>query len=983
MRVFYNAPTDVYGLGVFVTEVTNEGGVLKVPTTILDGDYGDRKNPAVAQPLDLTVKVFVDSHPSGDFLFEAPLLGPDVPVTNTTTALLWLLKWGFTNPSLKISQNAFSSMVTSVELICQSCRTQTSSQVLAFIQSRSDLVAGITQILARENPSLTIAYNWVPEAIYYAWSTPVLTTNGYGTAIGKQQTTVSANVIAVNPLNSSTKIQAANWVMTRADGSTATAAGSPMIYTFTNEDQVMADFAPTFTESVDFSSRVKIHFEVGRANRAPECDEPIQLTMKANRINTAALTSYCRDIDNPAATPNLGVTYALVSGPAGMTISTAGVVRWSPGNALAGSNYPFQVLVTTSTSANHVAQGKIMVNAVQIPVFASTLTGAFIEGASSDVTIPITNPEGDPLLLTVKGVGTIRTGFPTGAGVLSNWVQDKTDPQNPIITWSYIPSYLQGIGEDTTITFTYSLRYDTATDPNLDGSVVLATQTATFPVTNADDPPEWISGGTDTNLKEGTAFSLVMGKALDPSPNPTAITYTFSSTNGRCDWSDTASLSINGSGEVVLSGYPAYTSRDECSFQVTATDANGLSSKSDAVTFAVEDTNRAVTEITSPDVAEVAGTENLLLQLPVDEMFTDPDITDDDSRESLSWACQANTTALGDPYVSTCSAFGLNFSLSRSGFSGSWMPQYGNAGTYYVKLTVTDAGGNSASHAFKLVIASSPAPMILKILQNDIEVPTIVVNEGQSSVFVLRAISQSVADVNQYTYNVSSPSCYVSGGMGTCRAAMIVSPGSLEGHGTQDFLFTISPNYTDGDVALPGTSKNYIVSFNVVRQPGTSDNETPSEIANDTFTLETQISVGVTINNTNRAPTAIGLAAGSYGCTGSSANSSSSAFTICINLAQNTKSGNTWQKTYTNQLTYTDPDLTNDSYTLAFTNSGVPGTIASSTNLWTIKLPSCLNAGTSTISRTYSLTLSDGRGGTISRDVIVKFQNGSAASSCM
>ncbi|WP_413557674.1 cadherin repeat domain-containing protein [Bdellovibrio sp. HCB209] len=983
-RVFHMASADVHGLGTFVTELAAEGGSLIIPSTLTKGDYGVRTSASTAQPLDLVVKVYREEHPSGDFIFEAPLLGPQVSVTNVTTALYWLLKWGYTNPNLKISQNRFDSIVASVELVCQDCRKKSNSEVLNFIKGHSDLIPNITQALNSDNPGLNLSFHWNPEVLYYAWSSPTLNTTGQGVRSSRQLETVSAEVIAVNANSSTTRVRPASWVMTRADLSTVNVAGSPMIYTFTNEDQASSDFKPTFTESVDFSSRINIHYEVARANRAPECTEPIQLVMKANRLNAFDLTAHCRDIDNPSTTPNLGVTYALVSGPAGLTISSGGILRWSPKNNLAGQAYDFQVLVTTATSANHVAKGKVMVNLVQIPTFVGVPSGTFTEGLASSTLIPISNPEGDPLILVVTGVGSIKTGSPAGAGVMNSYTQDTTNPMAPIFDWAFTPSYLQTIGANGMASFRYSLRYNSSVDPNLDSSLELATVNGSFTVLNADDPPTWVQVSDGQPQTEGVNFSMVLGKAVDPNPNPSAITYSFISTNGRCDWSQTATLSVDpGTGEVSMSGYPDYASYEECLFQVVATDANGLSSRSDAISFMVTDTNRPVQEIIPETVTEILATENQRVNLLIEQMFSDEDITISDPRENLSWECFVNTTGLGAAFTDPCTSLNIRFQLSTREFSGTWAPVYGHAGTYYIQLKVTDAAGNVASHKFRLVVGAAPAPMTLSILQNDVPMNLIAVNEGAIGTFVLRATPISTADVNQYTYNVSAPRCYPKTGSGTCRAAMIAVPSSLEGHGPQDFIFTVSPNYSDGDGGYPNNLREYYVTFTVSRVPGTSDNQTPAEIAADTFTLDTEVSLALSINNTNRSPTAIGLGAGSYGCTGSAANSLTSAFTICINLAQNAKSGNTWQKSYTNALTYTDPDGTNDSYSFSFPYSGVPGSVTALTNIWTIKLPACLNPGTATITRTYDLTVSDGRGGTLTRQVIMKVQNATAALSCM
>lgn len=962
VRVFQQANTDVGGLGVFVTEVSAPAGVLQIPTTLTQGDYGVRTDPAVPQPLDLIVKAYNPDHPSGDFIFEAPLLSPDVKLTNVTTAVYWLLKWGYQNTSLKVSQTSFTNITTSVELICTDCRSKTTSEVLRFIQGHTELFPSIQAVLSADNPGVTLSYSWTTPSLYYAYSSPALAVQGYGAQISKQLESISATVLGVYPEDSTKPIGPSSWLMTRADNSTVTLATSVLNYTFTNEDQISADFKPTFAGST-LGSQITLHYEVARANRAPSCDEPIQLNMKANRINTVALTSFCRDLDNPPSTPNLGVSYALVSGPNGLTITGSGALKWSPANALAGSSYPFQVLVISSTSASHIAQGSIAVNSVPMPTFTSPLTGiTFTEGVASVTPILTANPSEDPLILSVSPLSSISFNNPDGAGVLNSYVLAGTTTA-PEFKWNFMPSYLQTIGGNGSMTLRFALKYDIARDPTLDGTQILATRDVVFSITNTDDPPVWDNNPQAYNLVEGQAFNIPVGHAFDPSPNPTAMTYTFRSTDGLCDWSKTATLSDDGAGNVSMSGYPSYLSRDTCTFEIVARDASGLDSSSQSVTYNVDNTNRPITEVLGVNL--VNGLENKLIVLPLSDMFADDDITDADLRENLTWTCSVNTDGSGT-YANSCRDLNVNFNFSNTNFAASWYAQYGSARTYYIKLDVMDVGGTTASHKFTLVVDPSPAPMLVTLEQGGISVASLAAKEGMADVFTLRVRAQSAAPVNQYTYNVSQPGCFVSSGSGACRVGMLQVPSSLEGTGDQDFVFTLVPNYTDGDSVLPDFNKAYIISFTVTNV--------------DDPTVVTQVSVTLTVNNTNRPPTAIGLSNGSQGCTGTSANSLTSAFTICIDLSKNTKSGTAWQKNYAMTLSSVDPDLTNDTYSFSLPVNA-PGTIFGTA--WTVKLPNCLNAGSGTIARSYSLQVSDGRGGTVTRTVNFTIQKASAPSSCM
>jgi hypothetical protein len=691
--------------------------------------------------------------------------------------------------------------------------------------------------------------------------------------------------------------------------------------------------------------------------------------MKANRLNSVALTDFCYDPDNLPSTPNLGVTYVLLSGPSGLTVNSSGTLKWSPANAVVNNNNEFQILVTSSSSASHVATGVVTVTAVQLPTFDGDMSGiSLTEGLSQDINVEIKNLEEDPLTLTVApiaGGGTVESGWPAGAGILNTYIQTGTAAA-PVFVWSFMPSYYQTISVTGSLTLRFMVKYDTAVDSSLDGTQILATKDVTFSIINSDDPPLWDLEPQDESVVEGQVFSLPLGATHDPNPNPTAITYKLLSLNySSCSWGSTVTLTTDGSGNPVLNGYPSYDSRDICYFQIVATDAVGLASNSQTVAYSVANTNRAVQEIPGV-ITQVDGMENQTLSLPIAEMFSDEDVDADDDREKLTWTCNVNTDGSAD-YSALCSSMNIAFNLSTTSLSGSWFPLYGTAGTYFIKLSVTDFGGATASHLFKLVIAASPAPMILSVAQNDGVITDVTASEGTSNIMTLKVRAQSADAVNQYTYNVSSPTCHVMTGGGSCRAAMIVSP-SLEGTGDQDFVFTIVPAYTDGNSAYPESSKKYLVTFTVAKA--------------DDANVQSQTSVTLTMNNTNRTPTAIGLSSGSQGCAGSNANSLTTAFTICINLAQNSKTGNTWQKTYLMNLSPVDPDTTNDSYSYSLNSTSAPGTISTS-GAWTVKLPACLNSGTTTVIRTYYLQLSDGRGGTVTREITVKFQNALAASSCL
>jgi hypothetical protein len=285
-----------------------------------------------------------------------------------------------------------------------------------------------------------------------------------------------------------------------------------------------------------------------------------------------------------------------------------------------------------------------------------------------------------------------------------------------------------------------------------------------------------------------------------------------------------------------------------------------------------------------------------------------------------------------------------------------------------VQLTTTDKGGSSVTFAFQIVVAPSPTAMTLDTLFNGTLMSVGDADEGTIYNLTLRATPATVRAIDNYDFIVNAPTCSVYGGGGVCSANLVTSPAMLSGTGQTDFVFQIKPSYTDADTdTITTSSKTFVLSFY------SQKTDDASVYAQQTFSL--------TVHNTDRPPTAIRVTKGSFGCTGSSDNSDPSDFTVCVDASQDTKLGNKWQKTYSIPLEEVDPDLTNDSYSFDFLEPLAPGKITNS--IWTFSFPNCMNAGSGSFSRSYTLELSDGRGGTVTRQIKLKVNRGAATTSCL
>ncbi|MBL7543705.1 MAG: hypothetical protein JNL11_07800 [Bdellovibrionaceae bacterium] len=954
-------------LGTYITQLSPLNGQLILPKSLLVGDYGSREKNTEPVTLDLIAKVYYSNHPSGDFYFESPVLGTNLVVSNVTTALSWFLKYSYYGQKIKISKQSFDLLTLTIEVKCIECRKKTNTEILNLIKSDISISEMIRDVLIKENPNLNFnsaglkAGNWTEPKPNWAWSTPILSLHGTSSKDSDESKTIKLSCLYVDPLNSTVKIFPKAWSHVFKSVTTLIDANSNDIdYSFSYEDSGIHEFRPLFSAPV-VQENISFIFSVNDSNRSPRCDNPLVIHARANVFNSVPLSPFCSDPDKDET----GLAYTLSSGPNGLVITNTGLVNWTPSNSLSTGKIFFTVNDSKLAVSNESAM--IVVDPDNAPTFTNVQTDYhFVEGTETTFTVSAKDIDGDPLELTIEPVDPIKTGFPDGAGSLSAITRTFLNGEYTF-TVKFKPSYLQMIGGDGISKVRFFIHYESQ-DGKFDSSIRFDERVINFNVTNVDDPPQWDVQPMDFNAVEGVNFNgLNIGHATDPALNKTAITYSIVFIgDDHCRWPG-ITFTKDVSDNAFMWGVPPYNAYAECSFYFKATDANGLYGESSIIMITTDNTNQPITLLASPTTV-VNGVEGKLMSISLDEMFQDPDLETNpiDTRELLVYDCMTDTDNNGT-YESNCMAVGLNISFSSNSLTASWTPPALSAGTYKIRLTITDVGGASATNNFDLVIAESATPMVLSAWHLGNVSTDFTVAEGATVPLILKAEAASVRAIDSYDFIVSAPTCNIVGGSGACSASLIVSPGTLGGQGTTDLTFTLNPAYTDSDTYFPATTRRYAISFYLQKS--------------DDPTVYSQHSINVTVSNTNRNPTAINITKSSFGCTGSIANADSTAFTVCVDASQDKKVGNSWSKTYSVPVLPVDPDGNNDSYSFAFQDSLAPGSVTD--GVWNFKLPSCMNSASTTMTRTYDLQLSDGRGGTVVRQIILKIVKGSASLSCM
>lgn len=966
IRIFY--VTNDSEPGLFVTKLVPQlnTNLVPIPKSVYNGDYNDRSWPGTPQNLDLITRVYrYQPVPSGDFYFESPVLGPQIEISNVTTALSWILRWGFGNYRVSINQNTFLNLLRTVELRCDQCRTKTNSQVVDFILGSQDLAAKILQLVQDQNPTLTSTkIEYAPPSRIFAASQPNLYLNGTLMKEVTETSKISLKVLALDPKNSVLAEQPMAWIRTFNETSSRIETTTLEIE-FSYDDSGQNQFQPEFKDLL-YLGNLSYIYDVTDLNRKPFCDDPINLTVYSNRSNEIDLNGRCRDPDIEDAV----VSFSLVNGPAGLSISSNGTLRWTPPQALDNLAYslPLTFLVSDSKLGFQEVLANLTVEADHLPILtARPLNPTFSEGLSSTYQFSASDSDGDALILRITAVDPISAELPDGAGLLSSFVRAGTDG-NYQFDWSFTPSWMQTIGSDSNPKVKVSIYYDALTQPNLDGSIELYSEILTLSIINTDDPPHWTVQPTDFTATEALDFAMTfVGTAVDSALNPTAISYSIeSSPSLACSWITGAGFVVTSAGSAYLNQAPPYNANETCIFNLVARDAQGLVSRSNSFEITFNDVNQPISiRGGAPTLYTIDEMRPLSIDLA--EIYLDLDYEEQDPRELFSYTCLWDSDS-DTIYESPCDApSGPNLGFSSLVLNAYWTPSAVSAGLYPIRLTITDHGTTQATHDFSIQVNQAPAPMLLDISVDAVNpMGSLSANENSEQSFYIRARAATAEPIDQYSFKILTPTCSVVGG-GTCPGTLIATPITNTGYSDTDLIYKVTTSFNDGNNPLPSSAKKYFINLTLQKS--------------DDVSLETTLGFELTVNNTNRPPTGLGLSSGSFGCTGSSGNTDPGTFTICIDASKDTKVGGRWQKSYKMNLSKVDPDNNNDEYSYSLIESYAPEGISGA--LWSFKLPTCVNSGTSTITRYVNLQVSDGRGGALNREVQLRIQKASTSGPCL
>jgi PKD repeat protein len=386
-------------------------------------------------------------------------------------------------------------------------------------------------------------------------------------------------------------------------------------------------------------------------NAASANQPPVLAAIGAKSVNENQLLTFTAT----ATDPNVGNTLTFSAGnlPTGATLNaTTGVFNWTPTFTQAG-NYNVTITVTDngSPAASDFETFTITVgNVNRPPVLSPSPIGDRTVSEGQTLTIPITASDPDGGALTFTSAN-----LPTGATL--------TPTGTGAATFSWTPSFTQA-GSFPNVTLTVS-----------DGALTDA-EVFTITVGNVNRPPVLNLIGAKT-ATVGQPFTFT-ATATDPDAG-SALTFsagnlptgaTLNATTGVFNWTPTAT--------------------GTSSVTVTVTD-NGSPAQNDFEVVTI--TVGTSTNVNRPPVLNPIGakTINEGQTLAFTATATDPD------GGALTFS---GGSLPSGPALTPAGAF-------------SWTPDFTQAGTYNVTITVTDNGGLTDSETFTITVGNINRPPVL------------------------------------------------------------------------------------------------------------------------------------------------------------------------------------------------------------------------------------------------------------------------------
>jgi PKD repeat protein len=154
------------------------------------------------------------------------------------------------------------------------------------------------------------------------------------------------------------------------------------------------------------SAAVTVHVEDGRGGRATQSftiavaaanHPPVFTSSPATAATEGRAYSYQAAATDPDGD---ALTFSLVGAPAGLTISAAGLIAWTPAKAQAGDN-PVTIRVADPSGAFAIQSFTITVTPNTAPAIVSTPPGTATEATPYRYDVAATDADGDPLVFNL------------------------------------------------------------------------------------------------------------------------------------------------------------------------------------------------------------------------------------------------------------------------------------------------------------------------------------------------------------------------------------------------------------------------------------------------------------------------------------------------------------------------------------------------------------------------------------------------------
>ncbi|HYJ34094.1 MAG TPA: putative Ig domain-containing protein [Candidatus Binatia bacterium] len=455
----------------------------------------------------------------------------------------------------------------------------------------------------------------------------------------------------------------------------------------------------SFTDSTSFTITVT----AGGSDQAPIVTAPA--TMSGTEGTLVTFTVSAADPDGQAIT---SLTASPL--PTGATFTanaanTSGTFSWTPATGQAGT---YDVTFTASNALTGSATTHLTITAPtvdQAPVVTAPANESGTEGTLLTFTVTASDPDGQ--LIT----SLTASPLPAGATFTANAL-------NTSGTFNWTPSTGQAGTYDVTFTATNALSGTATTHVTITAPGVDQAPVVTAPANESGTEGTLLTFTVTANDPDGDAIT-----SLTAAPLPSGATFTAnaSNTSGTFSWT------------------PA--SGQAGTYDVTFTASNALSgSATTHLTISAQAADQAPV-VTAP--ANESGTEGTLLTFTV--TASDPD-------------GDAITSLTASPLPS-----GATFTANASNTSGTfnWTPSSGQAGTYDVTFTASNAlSGSATTHITISAQGANQAPVVTAPA-------TQTVNEGQLLTFTVTATDADGDHVTLTASNVPSGATFTDNGNNT------------------------------------------------------------------------------------------------------------------------------------------------------------------------------------------------------------------------